>query len=170
MNVKLNKLVLAIGAMIVASGAMAATDSANLTVGASVSNACSIGAGALNFGDLTLLVNGGLGTTGTAAGTASQTVPVVCTNGASAAVTAGLGLNAAVAVRKMISGSDLLTYELYTTADRDTILNSSNSISYTGTGSAQTVTIYGKVTAADMISAKKGTYADTVALTITYTP
>lgn len=172
MNTKLNKLALVIGAMVMAGSAMAATDTANLAVGATVENACAISGGTLAFGTLALEVNAGLGTVTAANHDADSgtTISIVCTNGASAAITAGLGANAAGSVRKMISGTDLLAYELYTDSGRGTVLDSTTgSISYTGTGATTTnKAIYGRITGAQLAAAKKGTYADTVAMTITY--
>jgi spore coat protein U-like protein len=177
MNTKMSKLALAIGALVMAGGAMAATDTANLAVTATVVNNCAIGPGTLAFGStLSRAVNSGLGTAGTTANVnadSGATVSIICTNGASATITGGLGLNAAAGtVRKMISGTDLLAYQLYTTAARTIALDTTTgSIPYTGTGSATTTTaIYGQILAADLNAAKKGSYSDTVALTLTYTP
>ena len=175
MNTKMSKLAVALGAMAVTGTSMAATDTANLAVGATVVNACAIGAGTLAFGgSLSLAVTAGAGTAGTTADVdadSGTSISIICTNGASAAITGDLGLNAVGSVRKMISGSDLLTYELYTNAGRGTVFNATNSIPYTGTGSATTATaVYGRILGTNLAAAKKGTYADTVAMTITYTP
>ena len=174
MNTKMSKLVVALGAMAVTGTSMAATDTANLAVSATVVNACAIGAGALAFGSLSLAVTAGAGTAGTTADVdadSGTSISIICTNGTSAAITGDLGLNAVGSVRKMISGSDLLTYELYTNAGRGTVFNATNSIPYTGTGSATTATaVYGRILGTNLAAAKKGTYADTVAMTITYTP
>ena len=175
MSTKVNKLALAIGAMAMVGTAMAATDTANLTVNASVANACAIGPATLNFGALGLVVNAGAGTVGVNGNNDADTgatMSVVCTNGASATIGGDLGLNAMGSVRKMISGADLLSYELYADAGYSTVLdNASGVIAYTGTGAATTTDrVYGRITAAQLAAAKKGTYADTVALTITYTP
>jgi spore coat protein U-like protein len=173
MNATKIKLSLAISAAMLAGGSMAATDTANLTVGASIANSCAIGPGVLDFGALSAF-NAGLGTTTGADHDADSgaTISIACTNGTAATINAGLGAHAAGAVRKMISGSDLLSYELYTSAARTTVLDATTgSISYLGTGSATTTeAVYGRVTGAQLAAAKKGTYADTVALTISYTP
>ena len=61
--------------------------------------------------------------------------------------------------------------ELYTDAGRATVFNATNSISYTGTGAATTnQAVYGRITGAQLAAAKKGSYTDTVAMIITYTP
>ncbi len=172
---KMTKMALAIASLAIAGSSLAATDTANLTVGATVQNACAIGPGTLSFGTtLAMAVNAGAGTQGTTNNVdadSGTTVEIVCTTGASATVTAGLGTNPAESVRKMISGADLLAYELYTASERTTVLDSaSGSIAHTGTGANETVTIYGRILGADLAAAKAGTYADTVALTVNYTP
>lgn len=180
MNTKTNKLALAIAAMVMAGSAMAATttDTANLTVSATVENACAISAGALAFGTMKLGVNAGAGTLGTQSdknGDTGGSISVVCTTGASATITAGMGLNGGGTARVMKSAAnDLLAYELYTDSGRGTVLGTPSSgtgISYTGTGSATTTTdIFGRILGANIAAAPAGTYADTVAMVITYTP
>ncbi len=172
MNVHMTKLAVAASAAFLCGGAWAATDTANLAVSATVVNVCAIGPGTLAFGSIGLGVNSGAGTVNPANHDADSgsTVSVVCTNGTLAAITAGYGANALVVVRRMISGADFLTYELYTDATRLTVLNPVNAISYTGTGLVTSQTIYGRITGSQLAAAKKGSYSDTVAMTITYTP
>lgn len=176
MSTKISKLAPAIGAMVMAGASMAATDTADLAVGATVADVCAIGPGTLAFGSaLSLAVNAGAGTAGTTANVdadSGATISIICTNGASAAITGGLGANAAGSVRNMVSGTALLPYELYTTTARTTVLDTTTgSISYTGTGAATTgIAVYGRILGSDLAAAKKGIYADTVAMTITYTP
>lgn len=176
MNTKMNKLALAIGILAMAGATTAATEGADLAVGATVENACAIGPGTLAFGsNLSMAVNsdGTAGSTANVDADTGTTISIICTTGASAAITAGLGLNAAATtVRKMISGADLLTYELYTSGARTTVLDTTTgSIAYTGTGAATTTTaVYGRILGSALAAAKKGSYGDTVAMTITYTP
>lgn len=175
MNTKMTKLAMAIGAMAMAGAAMAATDSSTLAVSATVLNNCAISNGTIAFSAMQLAANKGVGTIGTtAAATANSgsTISVICTNGASAAITGGLGTNGSGAVRKMIggSGTDLLTYELYSDSLQTTVFNMANPITYAGTGLATSVVIYGGIAGADIALAKAGAYADSVPLTITYTP
>ena len=173
MKTQMKKIALAIGATLLATGVFAATDTANLAVSATVVNVCAIGPGTLAFGTIELGVNAGAGTLNPTNRDADSgsTISIVCTNGASAAITAGLGANAVGSVRNMISGVDLLAYELYTNAGRSLVLNATNAISYTGTGLAVTTqTVYGRITGAQVAAAKKGSYADTVLMTVTYTP
>jgi spore coat protein U-like protein len=176
MKTQMTKLALAIGAMAMASAAMAATDGSTLAVSATVLNNCAISNGTIAFSTIQLATNKGAGTIGTTAAAAANsgsTISVICTNGASAAITGGVGTNGSGAVRKMlggVSGAELLTYELYSDSLQTSVFNTSNSIAYTGTGLATNVIIYGGITGADIALAKAGAYADTVPLTITYTP
>lgn len=166
---------LALGFIGASSLAQAATDTANLTVNATVQNACAIGAGTLNFGNVALAVTAGAGTTGTTANAdadSGTTVKIVCTNGASATVNGGNGLNYVTGRRMRIGATTTyMNYQLYTSSARTTVLDSSTgSIAYTGTGTNGSVTIYGRIAAADLAAAPAGAYTDTVALTVTYTP
>ena len=173
MNTKMTSLTLALGAIVMAASASAATDTANLAVSATVNTICAIGPGAISFVTLTLDVNAGAGTVTLANHDADSgsSISIACTNGSTAAITAGLGANSSLTVRRMKSGLDYLVYELYTNAARGTVLNGTNSIAYTGTGAATTTdTIFARITGAQLAAAKKGSYADTVAMTITYTP
>ena len=70
----------------------------------------------------------------------------------------------------MTSGANLLNYALYTDSGRTTLWGdgvTGSTIDDTGTGTAQSNTIYGEVLAAQA-SAPAGSYADTVVVTVTY--
>lgn len=174
---KFTKLAIALGALVMAGSSMAATDSANLTTSATVENICAIGTGTAAAGTLVLDVNLGAGTANPQNHDfVSSGISVICTVGASAQITADLGLNAAGSTRNMLSGADTLAYELYADAGRTNILGSDPAvankfIAYTGTGAATTTTsVYGRITGAQLAAAPKGTYGDTVSLTVNYTP
>ena len=173
MNAHMTKIAVAATAMFLSASTWAATDTANLAVSATVASVCAIGPGTLAFGGLGLGVNSGAGTLNPTNHDADSgsTISVVCTNGTSAAITAGFGANPLLlTTRRMISGVDFLTYELYTDAGRLTVLSPVNAISYTGTGLVTSQTVYGRITGAQLAAAKKGSYTDTVAMTITYSP
>lgn len=175
MGTKLSKLALALGLAAWGSTALAATDSADLTVNATVQTACSIGAGTLSFGNVALAVTAGAGTTGTTADAdadSGTSVEIVCTNGSTATVTGGNGLNYSTGRRMRIGATtDYMGYELYTSSARTTVLDAdTGAIDYTGTGSNESVTVYGRIASANLAAAKAGSYSDTVALTVTYTP
>ena len=173
--IKMSKMALAVSVCVLAGTTMAATDSADLTVNATVQTSCAIGAGTLAFGNVAMAVTAGAGTsatTGDADADSGSSVAIVCTNGSSATVTGANGANYS-AGRRMRNGAttDYLGYELYTDSARTTVLDATTgSIAYAGTGSDSSVTVYGRIAAASLAAAKAGTYSDTVALTVTYTP
>jgi spore coat protein U-like protein len=177
MRTKMSKLALALGLIAAAGATMAAalTDTANLTVNATVQNACAIGPGTLGFGNISMAVTAGAGTAAATAAVdadSGTSVAIVCTTGSSATVTGDNGSNYSSGRRmRILATADYLGYELYTSAGRTTVLDTSaGSIAYTGTGADGYVTIYGRITAANLAAAKAGTYTDVVALTVTYTP
>jgi spore coat protein U-like protein len=135
-----------------------AADSAELTVSATVPSVCNVTTTAVAFGNVDVTTAGNVDATGG--------FSVVCTNGTAwtAAASAGVGVGASTAARKMTSGSDLLNYALYTDAGR-----SVNFVSATGTGSgaAQPRTIYGRIPSGQS-SAPAGSYADSVTVSLTY--
>jgi spore coat protein U-like protein len=104
---------------------------------------------------------------------ATGAISVTCTNGStwSAGASIGAGTGATFASRKMSAGSNLLNYTLYTDTGRTTVWGDGSTgnslISGTGTGTAQAVTVYGRI-AAGQTSAPAGAYGDTVSVTVTY--
>jgi spore coat protein U-like protein len=100
-------------------------------------------------------------------------ITVSCTNGTAwtASASAGTGTGATLASRKLVSGANLLNYALFTDSERSLLWGdgtaSTATITGTGTGAGQVRAIYGRV-AAGQTSAPAGSYADTVAVTITY--
>ena len=175
MKLKTTKLAVGLALMAAAGVGLAESDSANLTVNATVQTACAINDGTLAFGNIAPGINADATVTTPAdvdmdSGT---TVEVACTNGATGTITADNGSNADINLKRRMrlgATTDYLPYELYTSADRTTVLNSTNAISYSGTGAAQSVAVYGRILGSDLQTAKIGTYSDTAALTITYTP
>jgi spore coat protein U-like protein len=139
----------------------AATATASLTVTATVAGTCTISATSMAFGTLST----------TADNNPTATVTYNCSNGTYARITADQGQNWANASsdRVMVSGSNRLNYQLYLASERSRRLDDyAGAFDRTGTGSDATVTIYGRVRAADAAAAAPGNYTDTVTLTITY--
>lgn len=177
MTANMSKLALAIGAMAMAGGAWAATETGNLTVGATVQNACAIGPGALSFGTnlkLAVAASGTIGTTSDVDANSGATISIICTNGAAAAITGDAGQNNASG-RRMVGSSgagngEYLAYALYTDSPGGIPLDdTTGAIAYNGTGSATTSTmVYGRILGSALAAAKAGVYGDTVVLTITY--
>jgi spore coat protein U-like protein len=148
-----------------AAPAMAATASSTLSVTATVTANCTVSTSAVAFGNVNTLSGSPVD--------ASGSISVTCTNGTawSAAAGAGGGTGATVAARKMLSGANLLNYALYSDSGRTTLWGDGTlttaAITGTGSGSAQSSTIYGRV-ASGQSSVPAGSYADTVAVTVTY--
>jgi spore coat protein U-like protein len=149
----------------------AATSTANLTVQITITASCTINAATLNFGTLA-------GTTVIAGATnASTNISVTCTNGSPYAIGVDNGVNASGSQRRMKSGANFLNYNLYTnagltnawtTAASSSSCSSANSCFLgTGSGSAQSITVFGQMPAVGTAPAT-GTYSDTVTMTITY--
>jgi spore coat protein U-like protein len=153
-------------AILAAAPANAVTANADLGVSATVTSNCVLSTSPVAFGNVDVTS----GSNSDAAGSIS----VTCTNGTawSASADVGAGTGATLASRKMTSGTDLLNYVLYTDSSRtnvwgDGVGGTTTLISGAGTGSADTRTIYGRVPSGQT-AAPSGSYADTVAVTITY--
>lgn len=134
------------------------TFSATATVLAS----CSVSTSSVNFGSISSLGSN-------VDGTGSLTV--LCTNVSpyNVGLSAGNGTGATVAARKMISGSNTVTYSLYSNIGRTTVWGNTigtDTVTGTGTGSNQSLTVYGRV---PVQSTPVGaTYTDTVIVTVTF--
>jgi spore coat protein U-like protein len=105
---------------------------------------------------------------------ASSTLTVQCTNTTPYSVALNAGLNAGGAAnftsRAMKSGSNTLGYQLYLDAGRSSIwgdgTGTSLPVTGTGSGSNQSLTIYGRVPSLSGVI--PGAYTDTVTVTISY--
>jgi spore coat protein U-like protein len=141
------------------------TPSVNLGVSATVSANCTLSTAPVAFGAVNTIGGSNVDATGG--------LSVTCTNGTtwSAAAGAGSGTGATFAVRKMTAGSNTLNYSLYADSGRTSVWGDGTTgnvlLSGTGTGSVQSVTVYGRV-AAGQTAVPAGSYADTVAVTVTY--
>ena len=151
--------------------AQAGTATASLSVSIVITASCTINAATLAFPATagTSLI--------TTAVSASSTVSVTCTNGSPYSIAMDNGANASGNQRRMISGSNFLNYGLYVDAAHTfpwSTATSNNSCTTagdcylgTGSGSAQSVNIYGLVPTT-AVAPPPGTYNDTVTMTITY--
>lgn len=138
-----------------------AADTAELAVSAEVTGTCNVTTSPVAFGSVDVTSGSNVDATGG--------ISVVCTNGTAwaAAADAGNGLGATATDRKMTSGANLLNYALYTDAGRTTNFGGANTISGTGSGSAQASTVYGRV-ASGQTTVPMGSYADSVTISLTY--
>jgi spore coat protein U-like protein len=128
---------------------------------ATIVNNCLVAAQDIDFG-----VHGVLAT----AVDADGGVSVTCTPSAAYAIgLSGGNADAAPTARKMARGADSITYGLYQDAARGRPWGDSvpaNTLAGTGSGLAQTFTVYGRVPAQP--TPAPGTYTDRVVVTVTY--
>lgn len=156
---------LILGAYALPQAALAATATSSLNVTATVTANCTVSTSALAFGSVNVI--GGSNVDGTGG------LTITCTNGTawSAAAGIGSGSGASFTNRRMTAGANLLNYNLYTTTARTIVWGdgtaSTGTLSGTGTGGAQSVTVYGRV-GSGQTGVPAGSYADTVAVTVTY--
>jgi spore coat protein U-like protein len=161
----------AAGSMIIVSAAaftapaFAATTSSTLNVDATVTANCTVSTSPIAFGSVNPISGADVD--------ASGGITVTCTNGTgwTAAAGVGSGSGASFASRRMSDGSNLLSYNIYTDSGRTSVwgdgTGSTATIGNTGDGSAQSVTVYGRV-ASGQTSVPPGDYDDTVSVTVTY--
>ncbi|HWA31053.1 MAG TPA: spore coat U domain-containing protein [Rhizomicrobium sp.] len=146
------------------SPSQGATISTTFTVTATVLASCSVSAADLDFG---IYAPGSGSDT-----TASSTIDVTCSNGATYTIKLDGGSVANdMTAREMSDGSShTLSYGLYTDASCTTIwgdgTGSTATVGGTGNGSPQSVTVYGKVPAGQY--ATPATYTDHISVTVTY--
>jgi len=164
----LPRLLLALSAAAALSGAGAATVTGNFQVQATVLSACTVSGSLLNFG------NGIDPLAATLPLDASSTLTVQCTNTTPYSVSLSAGAHAGgagnFASRAMQNGAHTLGYQLYLDASRATVWGDGSGgsapVAGTGSGSNQSLTIYGRLPS--LTGALPGTYSDTVTVTITY--
>lgn len=152
------------------SAAYAGTATSNLPISATVAASCVIDAsGGIAFGTYDPIVTHkalDLDATGT--------INTTCTTGSAATITLGQGVapaggsTAAAPVRQMKSGTDILSYQLYSDAGHSTVWDDVTGVAApTGTGAAAPITVYGRVPQ-NQSSVPTGSYTDTVVATVTF--
>jgi len=139
----------------------AATTTTTFSVTATVTATCSVSATTLAFGTYAGTVTSG-----------TSTVSVTCSNSApyDIGLSAGAGTGATVTTRTMTGPSSAaLSYGLFTDSAHATNWGNTvgtDTVSGTGNGSAQSVTIYGLIAAGQLVAA--GSFMDTITATVTY--
>jgi spore coat protein U-like protein len=122
-----------------------------------------LGTAVLDFGTATLLqdaIDADTGSSGT------QALEVLCNPGVAYTLTFDSGENAAqIADRAMKreGGTELVSYQIYSDASRNTVLQT---MSGTGTGTAQPVVVYGRVP--EQTAPPPGSYRDVVTVTVAF--
>jgi spore coat protein U-like protein len=141
--------------------AFAATATTTFGVTATVQSTCLVSATALAFGTYT-----------GALATSTSTVSVTCTNTTpyNVGLSAGLATGATVTTRQMTGpASALLNYAMFSNSTRTTNwgqTTGTDTVTGTGNGAAQALTVYGQVTAGQFVA--PGAYTDTITATVTY--
>lgn len=144
------------------SGLLNLTTTVTASFSATVTSKCTVVSTPLNFGvagTLNQVVD------------SSSTLTVLCTNGTpySIALSAGLGAGATTSVRKMTGTGGTVSYALYQEATRTTVWGDAtgvDTLSGTGTGTDQDLTVYGRVPI--QATPSPGSYSDTIVVTVTY--
>jgi spore coat protein U-like protein len=155
------------GVLMAANGLAEAqtTRTASFQVTANVAANCTITAQPLAFGSYDPLQ-----VHAATALDAQSDVTITCTRGSASTVGLGLGANAAGAVRRMINGTQFLTYELYKEAARTNIWGDAGA-GLVNPGAAPSIapralTVYGRIPAGQDVGT--GPYTDTVIASVTF--
>lgn len=152
----------AMAAAFVAQPALAET----MGVTATVTKNCTLSTTAVAFGSSVNVLS-------STATTANGGISVTCNSGTAWAVSAdkgGGGTTASITTRKMASGTNLLSYKLFTDAALSVVWGNGtegSTIAGTGDGAAQARTIYGQIPTGQT-TVPAGAYSDTVNVTVTF--
>jgi spore coat protein U-like protein len=133
---------------------------ATLSVSGSVSATCSVTAAALSFPSYN----------GTGAATASSNLSINCSSGAGYQVSLGAGQYFSSTRRMLGPSTNYLSYELHRDSARTLTWGDGSTLggklSGTGTGSAQSIPVYGRIPASQYRAV--GSYSDSVVVTVEY--
>jgi spore coat protein U-like protein len=143
--------------------ATAGTTTTTFTAQIAIAAACTVNsASSLNFGTQGVLA-ANVDQTSTIQVTCSNTTPYTI------GLDAGGGTGATVAARKLTSGGNTVNYTLYADAAHTAVWGntiSSDTVAGTGNGSAQSLTVYGRVPPQG--APAPGNYSDTITVTVMY--
>lgn len=140
----------------------ATTATSTLAVTATVISSCTVLPGTLSFGNYNPTSGSPLDVDGS--------FTVTCTTGTAPVVGLGLGLNPNGSTRRMTSGLQFLTYEIYKETGRSNVWGDSGGDTVTLAPAPsilpQTIAVYGRIPANQSVST--GVFVDTVAITLTF--
>ncbi|WP_439589208.1 Csu type fimbrial protein [Hydrogenophaga sp.] len=144
-----------------AYGAHAASDTANLTVKVTITATCNIHSVSPTDVDFGSIQSTAIDTD------AAGALSVNCTPGTDYTIGLDGGENFSGGERRMAKGTDYVAYELYRDAGRSQVWGNdlAGSLAGTGSGSAQTIPVYGRIASAN---SPAGDYTDVVIATVTY--
>jgi spore coat protein U-like protein len=143
--------------------AYAATTTSTFTVDVTIQAQCLINSASnLSFGTRGVLI---------ANVDQTSTIVVQCTDTTTydIGLDAGTGAGATVGTRKLTGGGATINYRLYSESTHTTIWGntvSTDTVSATGNGAAQTYTVYGRIPA--QTTPAPNAYSDTITITVTY--
>lgn len=144
--------------------AQAATQNSNMGVSMTITASCTVTAGTLAFGPQSSLQSNV---------DQQGTFSVTCTNTTPYTVALDAGANgASVTTRRMkggVSNTEFVNYALFLNNTRSTnwgTTTGTDTLGGTGNGSAQTLTVYGRIPPQTLAS--PGSYNDSVVITVTY--
>ncbi len=155
------KFALAFVALAPVAATYAVEETGSIAVSAEVAASCTLSTSALAFGSYTA----------TADLDATTNLDLTCSSGTTydIALDAGAGGTATTASREMTDGTNILNYALYNDSGRSQTWGTSSGVDTvggTGTGSVETITVYGRVPQGQYQPV--GSYTDTVNVTVTY--
>jgi len=176
MNTTMNKLALAIGALVMAGGAMAAgSESGTMGTSAAILNECSVGNfSPLAFGTLAMLSNGAQSSADSAS-TGGGTFDAICTNGAPTPKLKFTSANTGTGtINFQLIGTDgsLIVYTLKESSTGGTaaIVYGTDAAftGFTATGTTKSLSIAGSITAEQKKAKKVQPYSDTITITSSF--
>jgi spore coat protein U-like protein len=146
------------------TAANGASTTSTLPVSATVTPACAISTDPVAFGVYDPLA--------VVPHDANGNIMITCSAGTASQAVAGLGVSAVATLlgRKMLSGANMLTYNLFTDSQRSVVWGDgtglSQILSNNGNGTVQVIPIYGRIPAGQLVP--PGNYSDTILVTLTY--
>lgn len=155
----------ALGLGLASTGARATTATSPFTVQVTITASCTIVSGALlNFGGSVGVLTGNLDV--------STTLQVQCTNTTAYNIGLDKGANGASVTARLMKGgpsNETIAYSLYRDSARTLnwgVTIGTDTQAGTGTGAAQTYTVYGRI--GQQNTPTPGLYTDTITITVTY--
>jgi spore coat protein U-like protein len=149
------------GAVGLSCGLLTQTATTTFNITAIVPTTCTVAANNLNFGTVGVL---------SANTDATTTLQPKCTSGTPYNVGLDKGLNgSSVTARQMKAGPALINYSLFSNSGHTTNWGNTvgtDTVSGTGTGSSQSLTVYGRIPS--QTTPSPATYTDTIVVTLTY--
>lgn len=173
MNTKMNKLALAIGALVMAGGAMAgASGTAPIGVNAVIVNECSVGnVLPLAFGTLSMLNNGAQSATASDS-TGGGTFDAICTDAAPTPKLKFTSANTGATTDFRLVGADTSTFIVYTLKESGgpaiTLATDAAFTAFSADGMTKNLAIAGSIAFGDKAAKKAQAYSDTITITSSF--